>query len=378
MKVLHVVHGLPRGGLETGVVNVVNGLPGEGFRQEVCCLDQRGVMAERLRPDVPVHVLHRGRHDLRVPFKLGRLIRQVRPDVVHCRNWNAWLDTLLGCRIAGFDGQLVWSFHGFADGHHFPRRRRLASRALAAVTDHLLAVCRDSAERYAHLTGIDPARFQVVYNGVDTSRFHPREAVSALRGELGLPANTVLVTTVGSLTPVKNHLGLIEAAARHCAQSGVTATFLIVGDGALRETLRARIEALGLSDRVLLHGPSDRIPEVLAASDVFVLPSHLEGMSNAILEAMASGLPVVAFRTGGNPELVDHGHTGLLCEPGDNQALAAAISQLVEQAELRSALGSQARERASKVFSIAQMTAGYEAYYRRIAAVPGEMAVDGG
>lgn len=376
MKILHVVHGLPRGGLETGLVNLANGLPRERFAQEICCLERRGEMADRLAPYVPLQVLDRGRHDLTVPFKLARVVRRARPDVVHCRNWNSWPDTVLGCVLAGFRGELLWSFHGFAEGHSFPLRRRLASRTLAALTGHLLAVCRDSAERYARLAGIRADRFDVIYNGVDTGRFLPRDDAHALRQSLGLPVDRVLVTAVGSLTPVKNHLGLLEAAGRHGAECGDAATFLIVGEGALRAELEGEIERRGLRDRVRLYGASDRVPEILAASDLFVLPSQLEGMSNAILEAMASGLPVVAFRVGGNPELVVHGETGLLCEAGDHGALAAAIGRLVRHREERAAMGEHARRVAVSEFSIDRMIEGYGSYYARIAAGSGALISD--
>ncbi len=99
--------------------------------------------------DVPIQVLDRTRHDLGVPFRLARVMRAFRPDLVHCRNWNTWPDTVMAHQLAGRPGVLVWSFHGFADGHWFPRRRKLASRLLSLATDKLFAVCRDSAERFA-------------------------------------------------------------------------------------------------------------------------------------------------------------------------------------------------------------------------------------
>ncbi len=381
MKILHVVHGLPRGGLENGVVNLVNGLPRPEFDQAICCLDLRGEMAARVDPAVPIYVLERGRHDLRLPFKLAHLMRTLRPELIHCRNWNSWADTVIAWLLAGRPGRLIWSFHGFADGHGFPRRRLVASRALASLTHQLLAVCRDSATRYAHLAGIPLGRFAVIYNGVDTQGFRPLRSSpaaphegpttserAALRAALSLPADSVLLITVASLTPVKNHLGLLDAIAAHRqAQSTSRARFLFVGTGALRGTLERRIADLGLDSQVLLQGPSDQVPELLAAADAFILPSSLEGMSNAILEAMASGLPVIALRVGGNPELVQDGVTGLLCDPGDGAGLAAAIDRLTRDEQYRQALGQAARQRAETEFSLAMMIRRYADLYRRLA-----------
>jgi glycosyltransferase involved in cell wall biosynthesis len=324
LRVLHVIHGLQRGGLENGVINLVNRLPREQFAQSICCLDRRGELADRIAGDVPIHVLDRGRYDLRLPLRLARLLRELQPDVVHCRNWNTWMDTAAAHRLASRHGPLVWSFHGFADGEWFPWRRRVASRMLARMTDHLLAVCQDSAARYADRTGIPGDRFGVVYNGVDTARFAPASDRAQARAALGFANEEILVLTVASLTPVKDHAGLIDAIEGLLLPANARVRFLFLGDGALRQALEARIAERGLQERVLLLGNSDQVSEYLSMADFLVLPSRLEGMSNAILEAMASGLPVVARRVGGNPELVVDGETGLLTRPGDVDDLTTA------------------------------------------------------
>ncbi|MCG6940282.1 MAG: glycosyltransferase [Thiohalocapsa sp.] len=375
VRVLQVVHGLPRGGLENGVVNLLNGLPRTEFQQRVACLDNRGDMADRVSPQVPIDVLDRRRHDLGLPLRLARLIRDFRPHVVHCRNWNTWADTVLAHRLARCHGTLVWSFHGFADGHWFPRRRRLASRALSLATDRLFAVCRDAAERFAVLTDIPPERFDVLYNGVDCRRFAPCEHRAGLRRALGLADDELVILSVASLTPVKGHARLLEAAAQVLAGTRRRVRFLWLGEGAERARLEARIRALQIDERVNLPGGSDRVPQHLAAADLFVLPSELEGMSNAILEAMASGLPVVAHAVGGNPELVDHEHSGLLCPAGDANALAAAIGRLVRNDAERAAMGAAARRRAEQIFSLDAMLMRYADFYRHaVPVLPGRAA----
>jgi glycosyltransferase involved in cell wall biosynthesis len=292
----------------------------------------------------------------------------MRPHVIHCRNWNTWPDTVLAHRLARSCGSLVWSFHGFADGHWFPRRRRLASRGLSLATDRLFAVCRDAAERFAALAGIPPERFDVLYNGVDCRRFAPNDQRAGLRRSLGFVDDELVILTVASLTPVKGHTRLLEAAAQVLAGVRRRMRFLWLGEGPERERLTARLRTLGLGGQVDLPGGSDRVPDYLAAADLFVLPSELEGMSNAILEAMASGLPVVAYAVGGNPELVDHEHTGLLCPGGDVDALAGAIGRLVRNDAERRAMGAAARRRAEQIFSLEAMLVRYADFYRH--AVP--------
>jgi glycosyltransferase involved in cell wall biosynthesis len=177
---------------------------------------------------------------------------------------------------------------------------------------------------------------------------------------------------VGSLVPVKGHALLLEAAARVLAESDRQLRFLWLGDGAERGPLERRLVELGLGARVQMPGGTDRVPQFLAAADLFVLPSHLEGMSNAILEAMASGLPVVAHAVGGNPELIEQGRTGLLCECGDIDAMAAALGRLLANDQERIAMGQAARERAQQIFSLEAMLVRYADFYRN--AAPGSMA----
>ncbi len=366
VRVLQVVHGLPRGGLENGVVNLLNGLPASDFDQRVACLDNRGEMAGRVASRVPIDVLDRRRHDVALPLRLARVIRDMRPHVVHCRNWNTWADTVLAHRLAGRQGSLVWSFHGFADGHWFPARRRIASRVLALATDHLFAVCRDAAQRFATLSRIPIGRFEVLYNGVDCRRFAPSREREQLRKRLGMRPGELVVLTVAGLAPVKGHAQLLEAAAKVLSVSERRVRFLWLGEGAERGRLEARVNALGFGGRVQMPGGSDRVPQFLAAADVFVLPSELEGMSNAILEAMASGLPVIAHAVGGNPELVDHEHTGLLCEYGDRDALACAIARLIHHDDERMGMGDAARRRAEQIFSLEAMLVRYADFYRHV------------
>lgn len=369
LRILHVVHGLPRGGLENGVVNLVNRLSPLQFQQAVCCLDRRGEMAERLDPATPVFVMGRRQHSVALPFRLARLIRGWQADIVHCRNWNAWPDTALACLLPGGHSSLTWSFHGFPDSDdEFPLRRCVASRLLARCTDRLFAVCKDAAVRFAEKTGIPQARFEVLYNGVDTKRFRPASDRRALRHALGLPLDEVLILTVASLIPVKNHAALVESAVRVLRQHPGPVRFVLVGDGVLRAEIEHRIAQGGLADHFLLVGSSDQVADYYRAADVFVLPSRLEGMSNAILEAMATGLPVVANRVGGNPELVVDGTTGLLCRPGAPEDMATALARLVSDHALRNAMSERARARAVTDFSIEAMVERYAEFYQSAAA----------
>lgn len=366
IRILHVIHGLPHGGLENGVINLANHLPQPAFEQGICCLDKRGEMADRLPAETPVWVLDRKRHDIGLWFRLAKLIREWRPDIIHCRNWNSWLDAVMARILARHPCRLVWSFHGFAAHDDFPLRRRIVSRILARLSDRLVAVCQDAARRFSRAAGIASERFEVRYNGADLARFQPGDK-AALRAELGLPGEARIALTVASLVPIKNHASLLSAISRLTPAVADSSLFVWLGDGAEREALQRQCRQLGLEQRILMPGKTDRVADYLAAADLFILPSRLEGMSNAIVEAMAAGLPVLAGAVGGNPELVVDEETGLLVDPLDADALAGSLSRLLSEPELSKRLGMAARQRAERFFSLPAMMRSYGDLYRGLA-----------
>lgn len=177
-----------------------------------------------------------------------------------------------------------------------------------------------------------------------------------------MPADTLVAGTAGRLVPVKNHRALLDALQR-LQQRGITPMLLVAGDGPLRDGIAQQAAALGLERQVRLLGHRPDIETVLAALDVFVLPSASEGLPNTVLEAMASGVPVVATHVGGVDELVEHGETGLLTPPGATGALARAIEDLLRDPARRAAMAAAARRRARAEFDLDAMIRTYEALY---------------
>jgi glycosyltransferase involved in cell wall biosynthesis len=188
-----------------------------------------------------------------------------------------------------------------------------------------------------------------------------------LRRALGLPETATLGITVASFTPIKDHASLLRAAAPLLTSNSESLQLVFIGDGALRGAIEQQIATLGIGHKVRLAGQQDAVSRWLQAADFFVLPSQLEGMSCAIQEAMACGLPVIARRTGGNPELIEDGVTGLLCPPGAPDGLGAALASLSHSPALRRRLGTAARQRAEATFSLPAMVDAYAALYRRTA-----------
>jgi glycosyltransferase involved in cell wall biosynthesis len=244
--------------------------------------------------------------------------------------------------------------------------RRL-SRFLNRRYDRIVAPSRAILDAVARDEGASPDRMLCIPNGVDTERFRPVDAGQrqVLRKALGFPADALLVGCVGSLTPVKRHADLLDAFAKVLAQSTNT-HLLLVGDGPLKDAIATRAAAPDLAGHVHLLGQNADVQHVLQALDLFVLASETEGLSNAILEAMACGLPVVATRVGGNPEVVD-AECGELTTAGDADELAETMLGLLHDAGKRARMGECARRRVLANYSLDSMAHAYEALYRELA-----------
>ena len=368
--VAHVVYRFDVGGLENGVVNLVNRLPADRFDHAIVALTQVGDFRRRVtRERVTFHALDKPPgHGVAIYRDLYRLFRKLKPTVVHTRNIAA-SEAQLPAMLAGVPvrvhGEHGWEVQDVAGGkrtHHLQRRlmRPLIHRHVA-----LSGEIRRYLERRV---GVPSDAIAQICNGVDLSRFAPRRSAQRTGpvGERFPEANLFVVGTVGRLSPVKHQRLLVDAFVRLAALPDVDASRLrlvIAGDGPDRAALDAQVAASGLADRIWMTGSRDDVPALMADFDVFVLPSLAEGISNTILEAMGCGLPVVATRVGGNGELVDDGRTGLLVASDDAAAMADALRRYATNVGRVSADGAAARVRATSQFSIDAMVARYADLY---------------
>src|ERR1039458_3183888 len=315
---MHVVDSLGKGGLENGLVNLLSRLDPCQFEHVVCTIRGLGPNAERLPKD-RVKLISLGKKDAGSQFQtaaLTRAIRQFRPDIVHSRNWAAIEEVIAGRWVGSCS--LVHSEHGL-EGLSTAKEpwRRVCFRRLAYELAHrVLSVSYRLRDLHARRTGFPTRRITVIHNGVDSRRFHPDvDDRARVRGELGITQEEFCIGCVGNLLPVKNQLTLLESLA---GLTGIDRNWrlLLIGEGAERPKLEAFVDAHPeWRQQVLFLGSTSHVPELLRAMDVFVLPSVAEGISNALLEAMASGLPVIATSVGGNPEVVVDRESGLLFSP---------------------------------------------------------------
>jgi sugar transferase (PEP-CTERM/EpsH1 system associated) len=365
--VVHLVYSLGVGGLETLLVDCINRMP--AYRHAVVCLTRYTDFADRIRrDDVTLHALGKqpglglGTHRT-----FWRLMRRLRPSVLHTYNLAAleyaFTATLAGVpvRIHAEHGRDAGDPHGLNPKHNFLRRR------LVPFVDRFIPVSEDLNRWLADVVRIPAAKTLFIKNGVDTDRFTPALAPAP---DAPWHAGDIVVGTVARVQDVKNHRGLVDAFARARAQLAQTDPALaarlklaIVGDGPLLPAVREQVAGLGLQDAVWLPGARSDIGPLLRTFSVFALPSLAEGTPVSMLEAMACGLPVVASRVGGIPEVVDESVQGFLVPVGDADALAQVFVRYAQDEILRTAHGQAGRARVEERFSMRAMVDAYGALY---------------
>ncbi len=366
--IAHVLYRFDVGGLENGVVNLINRLPEHRFRHAIVALSEYTDFRKRLTRDIPVYALHkREGKDLGLHARLYRLFRQIRPDIVHTRNLNAveaqfpaWLAGVRG-RVHGEHG---WDVH---DLEGASRKYRLWRRAFRPFVQRYIPLSQHLAQYLTEQIGVPEHDISCICNGVDTTKFRPPEPGRSIPSRTDFAGEAdVVIGTVGRFEQVKDQMTLARAFVlllERRPEWRRTSRLLMVGEGRLRSQVLNFLRQHGVEDVTWLPGHRDDTAEMLRAMDIFVLPSLAEGISNTILEAMASGRPVIATDVGGNGELVEDGASGMLVPRNDPAAMASALSRYIDDAPLRKRHGSRGRVRAEAHFSLDGMIDGYERVY---------------
>jgi glycosyltransferase involved in cell wall biosynthesis len=348
-RVVHVTGSLDMGGQEKLLVEFARHADRDRFDLRFVSLTTHGPLAADLEAEGwPVTALD-------VPpglwpglvLRLARIFRQWRADAVHTHNDRPLIYAAPAARLARV-GRVVHTRHGRGLGNS--RRQVLLGNAAARLTDDFVCVSEDAA-RMSVAQGLPPRRVQTVWNGIDTRRFafaDPR------------PDGPAVI--VARLSPEKDIATLLHAV-RRVVDADPAFRLEIAGDGPCLPELRRLAAELGLDGSVTFLGLVRDVPALLARAKLYVLSSISEGVSLTLLEAMACGLPVVATRVGGTPEVVVDETTGLLVPPGDPAALAAALNRTYRDADLAAALGRRGRARVEAHFDIRRMVAAYERKY---------------
>lgn len=373
LRVTFLIGSLDVGGAEQQMVRLINNLDRTRFQPSVLCLYRGGPLEARLDPSVPVagvqldRVRHRGVRSkallaVRILWTITRGLRRQRPDVLHAFMPTAYVlgavaARVLRVRVVIASRRALVSFHIYP----YARWRMLARLANRLIDLHL---CNSEAvRRYAiEREGLDPARTAVVYNGLDLG---PLDRTVSLPEGWTRPG-AVMVACVANLIDYKNHRMLLAAFATAAGREP-RLRLVLLGDGPERARLEAQARDLGIDDRVVFAGLVADAARYLPGFDLAVLSSDEEGFPNAVMEALAGEVPVVATSVGGVVELIDDGVEGILVPKGDAPAMAAGIVRLAADPDLRRRMGAAGRARIGRQFAVSAMVESTQRTYQRLA-----------
>jgi sugar transferase (PEP-CTERM/EpsH1 system associated) len=367
--VLHVLHRFDTGGLENGVANLINHMPMHRYRHAVLALTEVTDFRHRIaRQDVEFIALHKGPGQTAWQFhRLFQIFRQLRPHIVHSRNLAA-LEAQLPAWAAGVPVR-IHGEHGLdphsksSMGISYDQVRRFYK----PWVHHYLALSNQLKTYLEERVHVPHAHISKVTNGVDGARFHPPcGGPKRIDGCPFDPAQHWLVGWVGRMQAVKDPVLLarafVQAVTRRPSLHG-RLRLVMVGNGPQQARARQVLQGADMTQLAWFPGERSDVPDILRGLHAFALPSLSEGISNVVLEAMASGLPVLATRVGGNPELVLQGQTGYLVEPADPCAMATGLLRLAGDPAHAAALGRSGRARVEERFSMQAMVRAYQAIY---------------
>jgi glycosyltransferase involved in cell wall biosynthesis len=373
IRVLKVLPTLHYGGTEHQVTTLSRALADDGFDLEVACMHRVGPLVDALTErDVPLREYPISSfwspRSIGQQVRLARHIAGRRTHIVHAYSFYGNVFAIPPAAAAGVPA-IIASVRD--RGVYLTPRQTRAQRYVCHLANCIL-VNADAVKEWLLEQGYPLRKIVVIRNGVDVNRFDAAPDANEVRQQLGLEPGERMVTVVSRLARLKGLEQFIDAASQ-LASWFPSVRFLIAGeasagDGDYAATLRQRAEQRGVGRRVLFVGHRFDVPAVLGSAAVSVMPSLNEALSNALLESMAAGAPIVATRVGGTPEAIAHGRTGLLVPAGDPRALSAAIARLLTEPALAAALGRAARQTAESSFSLSRMVAATEQLYQDLLA----------
>ena len=365
VRVVFLITELNIAGAEKVVARTATHLSKDRYRVLVSCLYGPGPVAGEIRAaSIPVMDLEaQSKWDLRVVYRLFRLLKRENIQILHSHLFHANLLGRIAGKMAGVP-IVISTRHSVDIGG---RGREWINRWTKRWTDVTIAVSDQACEAERRWSGTKSGEIVTIYDGIKTEAFERADLQESkeLKRKLGIESDAPVIGMIARFHRAKGHSYLMEAMP-YILDQFPKAKVLLIGGGELRPTIKEKVQKLGLTDSIIFTGIRQDIPRILSALDLFVLPSLWEGLGIAILEAMAAGLPVVATRVGGIPEVVEDRVTGLLVPPRDPEALAKAIIALLQDRERAKDMGRAGRERVEKHFSVERMVQQTEALYEEL------------
>ncbi len=367
--IAHVLFRLGTGGLENGVVNLINSMPTDKYRHAVICMTDYTDFRDRIKKDaVQVYCLNKKPgQDFAVYFRLWKLFREIKPNILHTRNLSA-----LEAQISGFLAGIKHRIHGehgrdIDDVEGTNPRYVLLRQLFRPIVQRYIPMSKDLENWLIKQIKVPKNKISQIYNGVDISHFKPSEnkPVNLLPPDFRSP-ELMLIGTVGRLDPVKDQLTLVQAFIHLVTENPLVrdkVRLIIIGSGLLLPKLRELSLEADIDKLIWFADERNDVADLMKNLDLFVLPSINEGISNTILEAMATELPVIATDVGGNPELVIHNQTGYLVQKQNPTAMAEAFKYYLDNPDLLLCHGKAGRALCESTFSLNRMMTDYMNVY---------------
>ena len=363
--IVHIIHRLSVGGLENGLINLINNIPEQQYKHVIICLkDATEYKCQILNKEVEVISLHKkDGHDLFMFYKLYCLLRKLSPDIVHTRNLST-IECQLSALLAGVKHR-IHSEHGWDifDPRGEIVKYQILRKIYSYIIQTFISLSIEIKNYLIYKVHIPESKIRIIINGVNCNKFKPMIKKPHISGyPFSIYENFIVVGTIGRMHGVKDQINLVNAfiyLITHKPQLRCFLRLVMIGDGPLRNEALKYFSNSGVIDLVWLPGERQDIAEILNIIDIFVLPSYSEGISNVILEAMATGIPVIATNVGGNPELVINSKTGFLIEPKNPEAIAISIEYYINNPDKIIEHGKCGFERANNEFSLDKMVNSY-------------------
>lgn len=364
INILYLFVTLPIGGAEEHLLTVLKNLDLTQYNPTVCCIREKGVIGEEIENrGIAIISLNRKSKswDFRIIMDILRIIQTKNIHLIHTHLYHA---NMYG-RIAALISKIpaVVTEHNVYPMYKF--KRRIINWLLAKKTNKIIAVSNMVKDYIVSRDWIAPSGVEVVYNGIDIAAFDSSIGKKEARERLGLDKDTPLIGIVARLSRQKGHVYLFRAMAM-IREEVPDARLIVVGSGPLEQSLKEEVSMLGIDSAVSFLGARRDVPVILKAMDLFVLPSMWEGFPVALLEAMASGLPVVAASVGGVGEVVKDGETGFLVQPKDEESLGRRIISLLEDEEKSLEFGANGKRLVEGKFSSVSMVKHLEYIYNSV------------
>jgi len=367
INVFQLVEGFGLGGAEKKLLELVKRMDRKRFRTVICSLGLEGSSGNisedfKKLKEHGIEVLEiprKHRIDIDLLYKLIQIIKSRQIDVIMTTLYYADIMGAVTGTIGGVKAVFFWET--ISSPEWLVPRRLISYRAAAKLCDKVISVSQRTADFLVEDRKISPDKIKIIPYGVDLEKYNNGND-NKIRRQLNIKAKDKIIGMVGRLVVQKGHIYLIEASER-IVKKYPDVKFLIIGEGELRSDLEKRVRDRQLDDNFIFLGSRDDVPDLLKVIDIFTLPSLFEGLPNVVLEAMASGKPIVATAVDGTREAVIHGQTGVLVPPKDPEQLTEALCDLLDNPQKALDYGEKSRKRAEEYFSLEQQVKSFENLY---------------